>query len=77
MDNIRNHQFFVSIDDEPEIMIHQQELKMGANYQFVYINTSNKKCKVKTIKTQYAKNSLIYVALQKHLLYLSVAEKNI
>ena len=41
MDNIRNHQFFVSIDNEPEIMIHQQELKMGANYQFVYINTSN------------------------------------
>ena len=44
MDSIRNHQFFVSIDDEPEIMIHQQEFKMGANYQFVYINTNISVC---------------------------------
>ena len=40
MGNIRNHQFFVSIDNEKPIMIHEQELLMGANYQFIYINTS-------------------------------------
>jgi len=46
MGNIRNHQFFVSIDNEKPIMIHEQELLMGANYQFIYINTS-------TTNTQY------------------------
>ena len=40
MDNIRNHQFFVSIDDDDPIMIHEQELKIGANYQLVYVNKS-------------------------------------
>ena len=40
MNNIRNHQFFVSIDDDDPIMIHEQELKIGANYQLVYVNKS-------------------------------------
>ena len=38
MNNIRNHQFFVSIDGDDPIMIHEQELKIGANYQLVYVN---------------------------------------
>ena len=40
MDKIRNHQFFVSIDDDDPIMIQEQELKIGANYQLVYVNKS-------------------------------------